>query len=416
MGNISGVILAILVAILGFFGWKNLDSRIGEMRQAERTDAAPAPLLTRIEAVENAMSGLGSNTERSTLAPLLARLDALERDLASGAVTAAPETPASVETGAGEDQLLPILHRLDEVESRLAASVSEMAAPAAGAADNDDLTALGGRLDSLEATLAEIRSGRDDDRIASMTRRLDSLESTLAGLDRDGNDDPDQLLQRVSALEADLESVRNAPNAAPAQDGSAPLLERLNALENTASNDPPGLAPLAERLTALERSVSQIEPGIGQQSLVPLMQRIQAVEDAVGGALAAGSRSTDENLIAGGFEFVDSEIVYFGYNSAALEDEAMASLARFADQVTLNSKIVIRGYADRRGSNIYNQNLALRRALNTEKVLLRELRDRNVYRNQVIALESAGEESQLVETDDDVEHAKNRAVKITLYR
>ena len=56
MGNISGLVVAIVVAILGYFGWKSLDSRLGtiqnQVESASEQAQTPSPLLQRIEAPE----------------------------------------------------------------------------------------------------------------------------------------------------------------------------------------------------------------------------------------------------------------------------------------------------------------------------------------------------------------------------
>jgi hypothetical protein len=138
---------------------------------AERVAALPPPSAPELGAVVDLLNGIAAGMPQPTsIDPVLARLDALERKLA--------EPPPAADA---------VLARLVALETRLA----ERLAP-------PDLTGVYDRLGGIEWKLGE-RLDPLDERLRGLEQRLDSLRQTPASDVR--------LADRLAALEAGLELV-----------------------------------------------------------------------------------------------------------------------------------------------------------------------------------------------------------------
>lgn len=104
---------------------------------------------------------------------------------------------------------------------------------------------------------------------------------------------------------------------------------------------------------------------------------------------------------------MDDIIVYFGFDSAMLSDEAKAQLDKAAMMSKKADALMISGHTDTSGNAAYNEALALKRAsmvadyLKSAGVSARSMR-----------VGASGEKINAVTTGDDVKEARNRRVTV----
>ncbi|MGN7438280.1 MAG: OmpA family protein [Alcanivorax sp.] len=103
-------------------------------------------------------------------------------------------------------------------------------------------------------------------------------------------------------------------------------------------------------------------------------------------------------------------LVFFNWDSSELSSGAKNVLNAVAEEVAKNppSQVMIDGHADTSGSKDYNQRLGFKRA--------NAVRDALValgVSEELISVESSGEEELLVETVDDIREPANRRVNIS---
>jgi outer membrane protein OmpA-like peptidoglycan-associated protein len=103
-------------------------------------------------------------------------------------------------------------------------------------------------------------------------------------------------------------------------------------------------------------------------------------------------------------------LVYFGFNSVALSNEAVATIAKAAEdyKAAKPSSISVEGHTDRSGSNAYNERLAQRRADAVAAALIRM-----GVPATAIAEAAYGERQPVVLSGDGKKEEKNRRVQIT---
>jgi peptidoglycan-associated lipoprotein len=129
---------------------------------------------------------------------------------------------------------------------------------------------------------------------------------------------------------------------------------------------------------------------------------------AAGAASTAGMNdaSVKEKFAAGGFN-----TVYFDYDSAAIRDDASATLKQFADFAKANNVkgVTIEGHCDERGTREYNLALGDRRAVAVKKYLT----GLGLSADQITTI-SYGKERPAVDGHDEAAWAKNRRGVIVL--
>lgn len=103
-------------------------------------------------------------------------------------------------------------------------------------------------------------------------------------------------------------------------------------------------------------------------------------------------------------------LVFFNWDSSELSSGAKNVLNAVAEEVAKNppSQIMIDGHADTSGSKDYNQRLGFKRATAVRDALVAL-----GVSEELIAVESSGEEELLVETLDDIREPANRRVNIS---
>ena len=104
-------------------------------------------------------------------------------------------------------------------------------------------------------------------------------------------------------------------------------------------------------------------------------------------------------------------ILFFGFDSAAIDDRAAAILDNVAVQVRHLEvpRLVIAGHTDRAGPSDYNRTLSRRRA----EAVRDYLRRRGLSR-VAIEIEAFGEERPAVETSDGAAEIQNRRVEVAI--
>ena len=116
------------------------------------------------------------------------------------------------------------------------------------------------------------------------------------------------------------------------------------------------------------------------------------------------------------YEVVSDHVLYFAYDSAELDEVALASLANVENLLRQDPayRVELIGCADPKGSERYNEELGFRRA----QAVLRELRDRLGQSLDRYSLVSYGEQTPALEVEGDLfttdEHS--RVVLVRLLR
>ena len=109
-------------------------------------------------------------------------------------------------------------------------------------------------------------------------------------------------------------------------------------------------------------------------------------------------------------EYEDSYTVYFDFNSAELNEEALGTLETVVDALrALNAGASIVGHADTSGAVSYNQSLSEARA----EAVSRVLQDAGI-RPSVVTISGLGETDLAVATGDNVREALNRRAVINI--
>ena len=112
---------------------------------------------------------------------------------------------------------------------------------------------------------------------------------------------------------------------------------------------------------------------------------------------------------------VRREIIHFGHDNSSLTSAGMQQIDDLLAGVRDSSIVSLRGHADTRGDNQYNQLLSLRRAVAVKRYMdIRRNADDRLH-NLLIMVDGVGEESTIRATADEVEEPSNRVVEILIY-
>ncbi|MDD3610021.1 MAG: peptidoglycan-associated lipoprotein Pal [Halothiobacillaceae bacterium] len=129
--------------------------------------------------------------------------------------------------------------------------------------------------------------------------------------------------------------------------------------------------------------------------------------DGSGGTAGLGNGALDESALYAGAPSQQNSIIYFGYDSFAVEERYRASLREHAKFMGENParKVTVEGHADERGSREYNIALGEKRANAVRDVLML-----NGVAPAQISVVSYGEERPAVEgTGEEVWRMNRRA-------
>ncbi len=126
------------------------------------------------------------------------------------------------------------------------------------------------------------------------------------------------------------------------------------------------------------------------------------------GDIAVGDRGI---AVTGEWQEGQFEAVYFGFDSARVSPDELAKLERVAAAVGRNTKLVVEGHADERGTAEYNRALGERRALACREELVRL----GVPSGNISTI-SYGEERPDALGHDEASWAKNRRCEFVTVR
>ena len=313
-------------------------------------------LETALQRVQQQVDGAGAEAVRlgESLASAGRRLEAVERSAA----------PAVRQLG---DAVSALERRLGALESSpsLAPAVAEATALAA---------ALGQRIEAVEAAQSGARTALTA-QIAGLAERLDAAVTKAGGLET-------VLERRLGALES---SPSLAPAVAEATALAAALRQRIEAVEAAQSGARTALtaqiAGLAERFDAtvakaladevklaeavveIGRKLTALEARFStpDQAHAELLKTIVRLESQIADLKARSLRDAAELAR-----------IYFGFNSWELTATERAKLQALVEQSELKDRVIsLVGFADRTGTDDYNQLLSTRRVAVVRDALLR---------------------------------------------
>ena len=103
------------------------------------------------------------------------------------------------------------------------------------------------------------------------------------------------------------------------------------------------------------------------------------------------------------------QIIYFDFDKSNLNEVNLKELKDFLKkhQEEINKYLIV-GHADTKGTNKYNMNLSLERALKVQNILIQ-----HGISNNKIKLVAMGENDLAIQTNDEIEHPANRRVEIS---
>jgi predicted flap endonuclease-1-like 5' DNA nuclease len=279
-----------------------LAGRLSVLERAVRGIDIPQPQPTDLSPVLAAVSAIRMpEVPRVDLAPLADRLGALEQRVA--AIRMPEPTPptdlspvlqrlADVQQRVGaivipaprEPDLAPLQAKLEAVE-RSVAAIRMPPAP--------DLSGVEGRLAGLERQLTEVAQAKPPAPapvdLAPTQQRLEALERAVSAIVIPPAKEPDlsAVVSRLGGLETQLGAWR-MPEPPPAVD-LAPLQAKLEAVERAVAAirvpPAPDLSSLDGRLAGLEGKLTELAqatpPAPAPVDLAPTQQRLEALERAV---------------------------------------------------------------------------------------------------------------------------------------
>jgi OmpA-OmpF porin, OOP family len=108
-------------------------------------------------------------------------------------------------------------------------------------------------------------------------------------------------------------------------------------------------------------------------------------------------------------KMAETVIVYFGLNSAELDDEAKAMVVKASMMGRGSESVLVNGHTDTKGNAAYNESLALSRAQAVSEML-----KGHGIPAKALHVGASGEKVNAVTTGDEVEESRNRRVEITI--
>lgn len=335
--------------------------------------------------------------QTATLTGMSEKIDSFEarlNTLSSGASSGQTEAVASV--NAQIDQ------RMASIENKLGTTTSDSLRIESM---TNELSASRVKINALEANVNESAQ-----QIAEMNRTIDGLKTQSESTSID---------DQQSKLRVQLANLQNQINQGG---GNTDLSELTNSLQATRDRiktleqrvvDLPASSTAATDATQaqsdLEAQIRALESRLANVQAAPdpnLVNSITEVEEKVS-ALAAKGYVTQEELRnqqeAKSIEYK----IYFERNSTAITEEAGNVLNSFiAQEQNRTTGVAIYGFTDRRGSAVYNQQLALQRATNVRSYLIQN----GFSYTKIRSLSGLGEDAAAADIADGEEDAQQRAV------
>lgn len=149
-----------------------------------------------------------------------------------------------------------------------------------------------------------------------------------------------------------------------------------------------------------------------------LLQQAQAKNTAAIDAILrklgelGGTSCSGDNCVG---KIIRRAIVSFGHDERSLSDAARNKIDSLLATMRDSTLVSLRGHADTRGNNQYNQLLSLQRAAAVKRYIDTRRNADNRLRNLLITIDGVGEESTIKQTADEVGEPSNRIVEILIY-
>lgn len=416
------------------------EEQLGALNQSvSEQSGAISALTTGPGAVAAQVSAIDSQVEL-----LSRRLDEQSQQFDADSINSALSelstniSQAREEQQRAQDEQQLALASMDEKISAFEARLNTLSSTAS-AGQSDAVASVNAQIDQRMALLENKLGTTNSDslRIESLSNELSASRVKMNALESSVNESNEKLAQlnrsmeqlvtrsestsiddQQSKLRAQLANLQNQVN----EGGNADLAELTSSLQATRERiktleqrviDLPASSTEAtdatEAQSALEAQIRALESKLASVAAAPnptLVSSISEVEEKVS-ALAAKGYVTQDELRAQQEAKSTEYKIYFERNSTAITEEAGKVLNSFiAQEQNRTTGVAIYGFTDRRGSAVYNQQLALQRATNVRSYLIQN----GFSYTKIKTLSGLGEDAAAAEIPDGEEDAQQRAV------
>lgn len=378
-----------------------LNRRIDEQSQqfnAESINSALNDLDSKITQLQDDQTR-GRDEQNATLAGMDEKIDAFEarlNTLSSDAGNGQSEAVASV--NAQIDQRLALLENKLGTTNADSLRIESM---------TNELSASRVKMTALESSVTETNQ-----QIAELNSTIDRLKTSSESTSID--DQQAKLRVQLSNLQNQMTQVGANSDVAELTSALQSTRERIQVLEQRVIDLPASSTEATDATqaqSALQAQISALEDKLSNSTGTPdpkLANSISEVQEKVS-ALAAKGYVTQEELRAQQEAKSTEYRIYFEPNSTAITDEAGIVLNSFiAQEKNRTTGVAIYGFTDRRGSAVYNQQLALQRATNVRSYLIQN----GFSYTKIKSLSGLGEDAAAADLPDGQEDAQQRAVVI----
>ena len=279
--------------------------------------------------------------------------------------------------------------------------------------DSRRLAALSQQLNATRNQLAILENG-----YATSSDSLTTMRASIADLKTSSESNSidtlqTQISEQLASLQSQVDNSSDNTNVNSLTNALDSARSRIQTLEQRvidlpASSDAADSASqvqgeLQQQITALESRLATLD----QEPDPVLANSISEVQEQVS-KLASKSYVTQEELRSQQQSKKTIEYkIYFELNSTAITEAAGKVLNSFITQEkNRTTGVSIYGFTDRRGSAVYNQQLALQRATNVRSYLIQNGFDYT----KINSLNGLGEDAAAADIEDGAEDAQQRSV------
>jgi len=317
-----------------------------------------------------------------------ARLNTLSSDAGNG------QTEAVASVNAQIDQRMALL------ENKLGTTTSDSLRIESM---TNELSASRVKMNALESSVTA-----STQQIAEMNRTIESLKTQSESTSID--DQQSKLRVQLANLQNQINQGGGNADIAELTDSLQATRERIQTLEQRVVDLPASSTEATDATqaqSALEAQIRALESKLANFEANPkLANSITEVEEKVS-ALAAKGYVTQEELRSQQQAKSTEYKIYFERNSTAITEAAGNVLNSFiAQEKNRTTGVSIYGFTDRRGSAVYNQQLALQRATNVRSYLIQN----GFSYTKIKSLSGLGEDAAAADIADGEEDAQQRAV------
>jgi len=369
-----------------------LDQNYATLDESSSSDLAA--VSERADALTLRLNTLASSNQSSVNESTDESTSAAANGAANGASTVDPTALVSAFNSDLDERFSAIESRLETVNSdsrRISALTEQLEAA------RNKITQLEARDASTIQTVGEINESIAELKTASESLSIETVQTEVR----------DQLALVQSQLESNIaanntDALEELLNSTRSQ---IQLLEKrvqeLPASSSEADNAQQIQSALESQIASLERrleTTSSADPA--------LVNTLTNVQEQVDQLAAKGFVTQDELRAQKEGKSVEYKI-YFDRNSAEVTEDAAKVLNSFiAQEKNRTTGVSIFGFTDRRGSAIYNQQLALQRATNVRSFLIQNGLDYT----KIKALSGLGEDAAAAVLPDNADDAQQRVV------